>query len=97
MLSSLLLGALASLLIAVEAVPSHVQDAERALVRCDSAIAVCLATDRHRQPGFFSGRFPDSFKNGSPTSIPGIERFVVQYASAQRWKAPVVPQDLKTM
>ena len=49
MRSSLLLGALASLLLVVEAAPSHAADAERALVRCDSGIPVCLAaTDHHR-------------------------------------------------
>ena len=32
--------------------------------------------------------------NGTPTSTPGIQRYVVKYATAQRWQAPVIVTNL---
>ena len=35
--------------------------------------------------------------NGTATAVPGVERFVVRYATAARWKAPVVATTLNTL
>ncbi|KAH7099643.1 alpha/beta-hydrolase [Auriculariales sp. MPI-PUGE-AT-0066] len=35
--------------------------------------------------------------NGTASATPGIDRYVVQYATAQRWKAPVIATSLKSL
>ncbi|KZV92999.1 alpha/beta-hydrolase [Exidia glandulosa HHB12029] len=40
---------------------------------------------------------PIGSMNGTDTAVPGVQRFVVRYATAARWKAPVVATELHTL